>query len=62
MTRRLLMGVALALSIAAPVSAQLFGVVFDPTNYANALKSGAADAIVSSARMQQQYMQLVAAY
>ena len=54
MTRRLLMGVALALSIAAPVSAQLFGVVFDPTNYANAL--------LRYAQLQQQYAQLVTTY
>jgi hypothetical protein len=54
MNRRLLMGVALALSIAAPVSAQLFGVVFDPTNYANAL--------LRYAQLQQQYAQLVTTY
>src|SRR5882672_11164993 len=40
--------------LAAPVSAQLFGVVFDPTNYANAL--------LRYAQLQQQYAQLVTTY
>ena len=37
MTRRFVLVVGLALGIAVPVSAQLFGVVYDPTNYANAV-------------------------
>jgi hypothetical protein len=37
-----------------PASAQIFGVVFDPTNYANAL--------ARYAQLQQQYAQLVATY
>src|SRR5882672_5137223 len=54
MIRRLLVGVGLTLSMAVPVSAQLFGVVFDPTNYANAL--------LRYAQLQQQYAQLVTTY
>src|SRR5438128_2196250 len=46
-----LAGVLLA---AVPVSAQLFGVVFDPTNYGNAL--------LRYAQLQQQYGQLVVTY
>ena len=38
MTRRLLLGAVLLVALAAPVSAQLFGgIVYDPTNYANAV-------------------------
>jgi len=54
MIRRFLVAVGLSLSIALPVSAQLFGVVFDPTNYANAL--------LRYAQLQQQYAQLVTTY
>src|SRR5882672_1375247 len=54
MIRRLLVGVGLTLSMAVPVSAQLFGVVFDPTNYANAL--------LRYAQLEQQYAQLVTTY
>src|SRR6476660_9086575 len=54
MIRRLLAGVALALFAAVPVSAQLFGVVFDPTNYSNA--------VLRYAQLQQQYSQLVQTY
>ena len=54
MIRRLVLAVVLTLVIAVPVSAQLFGVVFDPTNYANAL--------LRYAELQQQYTQLVTTY
>ena len=54
MRRRLVVVLALALASAVPVSAQLFGVVFDPTNYANAL--------LRYAQLQQQYAQLVTTY
>jgi hypothetical protein len=43
-----------SLVLVAPVSAQLFGVVFDPTNYSNAL--------LRYAQLEQQYAQLVATY
>lgn len=55
--RRILTGVlALALTglVIVPVSAQLFGVVFDPTNYANAL--------LRYAELQQQLTQLITTY
>jgi hypothetical protein len=52
--RRLALLPVLLLGIVAPVSAQLFGVVFDPTNYANAL--------LRYAELQQQYAQLVVTY
>jgi hypothetical protein len=42
------------IAVAVPVSAQLFGVVFDPTNYANAL--------LRYAELEQQYTQLVTTY
>jgi len=56
MTRRLVLMLVLAgvLGVAMPVSAQLFGVVFDPTNYANAL--------LRYAELQQQLAQLVTTY
>jgi hypothetical protein len=54
MIRRLVLVLVLTLVIAVPVSAQLFGVVFDPTNYANAL--------LRYAQLQQQYAQLVTTY
>ena len=54
MTRRLILLLACLLGIAVPVSAQLFGVVFDPTNYANAL--------LRYAELQQQFTQLVTTY
>ena len=52
MIRRLLVGAGAGCSrIAVPVSAQLFGVVFDPTNYANAvLRYAPAAAAVRAAR------------
>ena len=37
MSRRVVLVLLGVVGIAVPVSAQLFGVVFDPTNYANAL-------------------------
>jgi hypothetical protein len=40
--------------LAVPVSAQVFGIVFDPTNYANA--------VLRYAQLQQQYTQLVTTY
>jgi hypothetical protein len=43
-----------SLVLVAPVSAQLFGVVFDPTNYSNAL--------LRYAQLEQQYAQLVTTY
>ena len=54
MTRRIILALACFLAIAVPVSAQLFGVVFDPTNYANAL--------LRYAELQQQFTQLVTTY
>ena len=54
MIRRLVLVLVLVVGIAVPVSAQLFGVVFDPTNYANAL--------LRYAQLQQQYTQLVTTY
>jgi len=54
MTRRLILVLSLALASSTPVRAQLFGVVFDPTNYGNAL--------LRYAQLQQQYAQLVTTY
>src|SRR5438477_8453384 len=54
MIRRLVLVLILALAIAVPISAQFFSVVFDPTNYANAL--------LRYAELQQQYTQLVTTY
>jgi hypothetical protein len=54
MTRRIVLACACLVSIAVPVSAQLFGVVFDPTNYENAL--------LEYAELQRQFAQLVTTY
>src|SRR5580692_8241691 len=58
MTRRVRLVLAclgvLVLSLATSVSAQFGGIVFDPTNYANALSR--------YAQLQQQYAQLVTTY
>lgn len=54
MTRRLVLVLALALGITVPVSAQLFGVVYDPTNYANA--------VLRYGQLQQQLAQLITTY
>ncbi len=55
MIPRLVLTLALTVAIAVPVSAQIFGgVVFDPTNYANAL--------LRYAQLQQQLRQLVTTY
>ena len=54
MMRRLVIGMVLALVMSVPVSAQLFGVVFDPTNYSNAL--------LRYAQLQQQLTQLITTY
>ena len=55
MTRRLLLGAVLLVALAAPVSAQLFGgIVYDPTNYANA--------VLRYGQLQQQLAQLVTTY
>ena len=58
MTRRRILAGLLALTLTGvamvPVSAQLFGVVFDPTNYANAL--------LRYAQLQQQLTQLITTY
>jgi hypothetical protein len=54
MTRRLILMAALLAAVTTPVSAQLFGVVFDPTNYSNA--------VLRYAQLQQQYAQLVTTY
>jgi hypothetical protein len=57
MTRRLTLLVLaslLVVGLAVPLSAQLFGVVFDPTNYSNAL--------LRYAQLEQQYAQLVTTY
>src|SRR5712691_9649120 len=54
MMRRLILVLSVTAAIAVPVSAQLFGVVFDPTNYANAL--------LRYAQLQQQFTQLVNTY
>ena len=43
-----------AVAIVAPVSAQLFGIVYDPANYANA--------VLRYGQLQQQYTQLVTTY
>ena len=51
MIRRLVLLLVLGLAIAMPVSAQFFSVVFDPTNYANAL--------LRYAQLQQQYTYLI---
>ena len=55
MTRRLVLLLVLLVGLAVPVSAQLFGgIVFDPSNYANAL--------LRYAELQKQYTQLVTTY
>jgi hypothetical protein len=54
MTRRLVLLLALLVGLAVPVSAQFFGVVFDPSNYGNAL--------LRYAELQKQYTQLVTTY
>jgi len=55
MIRRCVLGVVLLVALAAPVSAQLFGgVVFDPTNYANA--------VLRYEQLQQQLAQLITTY
>jgi hypothetical protein len=54
MTRRLILVLVLALGIAVPVSAQFFGVVYDPTNYANA--------VLRYGQLQQQLAQLITTY
>jgi hypothetical protein len=54
MTRRVILTAALVVVVSTPIAAQLFGVVFDPTNYANAL--------LRYAQLQQQYAQLVTTY
>jgi hypothetical protein len=54
MNRRIWIILACLFSVAVPVSAQLFGVVFDPTNYANAL--------LRYGQLEQQYAQLVTTY
>jgi hypothetical protein len=55
MTRRLLLGAVLLVALAAPVSAQLFGgIVYDPTNYANA--------VLRYGQLQQQLAQLITTY
>jgi hypothetical protein len=55
MKRCVVLSLALTLAIAVPVSAQLFGgIVFDPTNYGNAL--------LRYAQLQQQLRQLVTTY
>jgi hypothetical protein len=52
--RRVALVLACLLGVAIPVSAQFFGVVFDPTNYANAL--------LRYAEMERQLVQLVQTY
>jgi hypothetical protein len=52
--RVLMLALVLVSAIAAPVTAQFFGIVYDPTNYANAL--------LRYAQLQQQYAQLVTTY
>ena len=54
MIRRGMLVLLLLATMAIPVSAQLFGVVFDPENYANAL--------LRYAQLQAQYAQLVTTY
>ena len=55
MIRRCVLGAVLLVALAAPVSAQLFGgVVFDPTNYANA--------VLRYEQLQQQLAQLITTY
>jgi hypothetical protein len=54
MTRRIWLVLACLLGVSVPVSAQLFGVVFDPTNYANAL--------LRYAELEKQFTQLVQTY
>jgi hypothetical protein len=55
MTRRLALGLVLLAALAAPVSAQLFGgIVYDPTNYANA--------VLRYGQLQQQLAQLITTY
>src|SRR6478672_3166236 len=54
MIRRGVLLLLLLATMAIPVSAQLFGVVFDPENYANAL--------LRYAQLQAQYAQLVTTY
>src|SRR5438128_8509519 len=54
MMRRLVLVLVVMVAIAVPVSAQLFGVVFDPTNYGNAL--------LRYEQLQQQFTQLVMTY
>jgi len=55
MTRRLALGLVLLVALAAPVSAQLFGgVVYDPTNYGNA--------VLRYEQLRQQLTQLIATY
>lgn len=54
MIRRFVLGAVLLLALAVPVSAQLFGVVYDPTNYANA--------VLRYGQLQQQLAQLITTY
>jgi hypothetical protein len=55
MTRRLVLATVLVVALAAPVSAQLFGgIVYDPTNYANA--------VLRYGQLQQQLAQLITTY
>jgi hypothetical protein len=55
MTRRLALGLVLLVALAVPVSAQLFGgIVYDPTNYANA--------VLRYGQLQQQLAQLITTY
>lgn len=55
MIRRLLLGAVLLVTLVAPVSAQLFGgIVYDPTNYANA--------VLRYGQLQQQLAQLITTY
>jgi hypothetical protein len=54
MSRRFLLVLVCVVGLAVPVSAQLFGVVFDPTNYANAL--------LRYAELERQFAQLVTTY
>lgn len=54
LARVLMLVSVLAIAIAVPVSAQLFGIVYDPTNYANA--------VLRYGQLQQQFTQLVTTY
>jgi hypothetical protein len=55
MTRRLALSLVLLVGLAVPVSAQLFGgIVYDPTNYANA--------VLRYGQLQQQLAQLITTY